>query len=281
MSFPTWILAVLLGVGTAFLSSCSALPSPAERRTHADALAAARHWRALPLDVGDFTLQAYVPPDWKTDRHLTIYIEGDGMAWLDGKPSTDPTPRDPLALQLALAHESGNAAYLARPCQFPTAPARPCAQRYWADARFAPEVIAATTHAIDRLKALSGASELVLTGYSGGGAVAVLVAAQRSDVTRIITVAGNLDIDAWTRLHGLPPLRDSVNPMDLRDQIATIPQVHFVGAQDRIVPTAIAKAFAAGFPEGQAPLIHEMKEFDHRCCWVAHWHNLQQQVSGE
>jgi len=39
-------------------------------------------------------------------------------AWLAvPRPSQDPTPVDPLALRLALVQPTGNAAYLARPCQ--------------------------------------------------------------------------------------------------------------------------------------------------------------------
>ena len=99
----------------------------------------------------------------------------------------DPTPVNPLALQLALRDPSGAAVYLARPCQFVAAPdKRECARAYWTEQRFSPAVIAASLEAISQLKQRYGAQRLVLVGYSGGGAVASLVAAQRGDVAHRI-----------------------------------------------------------------------------------------------
>jgi hypothetical protein len=66
-------------------------------------------------------------------------------------------------------------------------------------------VISASNQAVDALKQRYGAQEIVLVGYSGGGAVAALVAARRTDVVRLVTVAGNLDHLAWTHLHSVPP----------------------------------------------------------------------------
>lgn len=90
------------------------------------------------------------------------------MAWISSDmPSTDPTPTDPLALKLALAHPEGQAVYLARPCQF-TGTDR-CARKYWTDTRFSVEVVRAMNLAIDQLKARFSAQEIELVGYSGGG----------------------------------------------------------------------------------------------------------------
>lgn len=48
-------------------------------------------------------LQIYRRDDGKPGP-LFVYIEGDGLAYLDARtPSTDPTPADPLALRLAAA----------------------------------------------------------------------------------------------------------------------------------------------------------------------------------
>ena len=86
--------------------------------------------------------------------------------------------------------------------------------RYWTTHRFAPEVIRASDLALDRLKTLFGAQRLVLVGYSGGAAVALLVAARRHDMGQIITVAGNLDHQAWTHYHHVQALSGSLNPVD-------------------------------------------------------------------
>ena len=52
---------------------------------------------------------------------LHVYLEGDGQAFVSqgGYASSDPTPRNPLALRLAIQDNSANAVvYLARPCQY-------------------------------------------------------------------------------------------------------------------------------------------------------------------
>jgi hypothetical protein len=49
---------------------------------------------------------------------LSVYIEGDGLAWMSRRRlSRDPTPVDPLALDLAALDPAANVVYLARPCQ--------------------------------------------------------------------------------------------------------------------------------------------------------------------
>ena len=50
---------------------------------------------------------------------LIIYIEGDGVSWIDRFTiSSNPTPNNPTAFKLALIDENDNVIYLARPCQF-------------------------------------------------------------------------------------------------------------------------------------------------------------------
>ncbi|MDC8757874.1 alpha/beta fold hydrolase [Janthinobacterium fluminis] len=253
------------------LAACAA-PAPDTRREHADSLAAAAGWQRLTLPADDFVLAAYGPAA-AAGPTLTVYIEGDGLAWLSrARASDDPTPRRPLALELALRHGQGPAAYLARPCQYVDAEARRgCDVAYWTGRRFAPQVVAASSQAIDALKRRYGATQLVLVGYSGGGAVAALVAARRSDVARLVTVAGNLDHAAWTALHGVPPLAGSLNAADDWAALQHIPQWHFIGASDGNVGAGIAAAYAARFPAARRPHLQVVPGFDHSCCWAEQW----------
>ena len=263
------IAALLL---TVLISGCAAIPGPAERRRHADGLAASRDWQASTLAVGGFQLLVYGPKTIEPFAVLTVYIEGDGFAWVTGtRPSADPTPRDPLALRLALAHPDGNAAYLARPCQFANAELTGCAERYWTNERFAPEVIAATDQAVDILKTRFGARRLNLVGYSGGGAIATLVAARRQDIDRLVTVSGNLDHVAWTTHHRVEPLMGSLNPAAFVDKLDGRHQWHFAGGKDRVVPPWLLEEFASRFAAGQRPYIYTERDFDHLCCWAENW----------
>jgi dienelactone hydrolase len=235
-------------------------------------------WQRSNLDTGVFVLTAFAPPGLRQTSTLTVYIEGDGLAWVNAStPSLDPTPLNPLALKLALRDPSGTAVYLARPCQFVSGEnKRGCQRKYWTSQRFAPEVIAASLNAVEQLKQRFGAQRLVLVGYSGGAAVASLVAAQRRDVERLVTVAGNLDHRTWTTAHRLSPLQGSLNPADAWAQLQSLPQTHFVGGRDRIIGASVVRAYAERFAPGAPLSIQVMPTFDHHCCWVEQWPDLLQ-----
>jgi pimeloyl-ACP methyl ester carboxylesterase len=207
---------------------------------------------------------------------LTVYIEGDGLAWLTPTTtSTDPTPVNPVALKLAVRHD-GPAAYLARPCQFGWQPqAQACSSIYWTSHRYGEEVLLWTGAGLDRLKRITGARALRLVGYSGGAAVALLLASRRADIDHVTTVAGLLDTVAWTRSMGLAPLAGSLNPADKWEVLARVPQVHWVGAKDRIVPPAVALQYVSRFPAAQRPVLRIRPGFDHHHGWEQHWQRLQ------
>lgn len=270
MSTRSIVFLICLGI-----SACASY-SPEARRQHADRLAMAQHWQRLLIPTQAFDLAAYVPAQPPPNQILTIYIEGDGLAWLNRHlPSSDPTPKNPLGLQLALRHPAGNSVYLARPCQHVTnTQSRNCARKYWTSHRFAPEVIAATNEAVTLLKARLQARALVLVGYSGGGAVAALVAARRDDVMHLITVAGNLDHPAWTRQRGISALGASLNPADAWRSLVGIPQTHFIGINDKVIDPAITHAYQQRFPADKKPEIRVIEGFDHHCCWVRDWGQL-------
>ena len=254
------------------LAACAGLPTPAERVGNADALAAGQDWHRLVLAAGAFDLTAFVPDRHGTGEILSVYIEGDGFAWASAsQPSLDPTPIHPVGLELALRDPRGNAAYLARPCQYLPAQSRNCDSDYWTDRRFAPEVVAASGVALDALKARAGARRLVLVGYSGGAAVAALLAARRGDVDALITVAGNLDHQAWTSFHQVRPLVGSLDPTAYVAQLQAVPQVHYAGERDTVVPPALLRGYAARFPAAQRPRVRVVAGQEHLCCWAEQW----------
>ncbi len=263
-------------IGLLLLSSCVAIPSPGLRRETARRLVTTAGWESVLLPTTIFTLAGFVPQQAPAGDTLTVYIEGDGLAWESSfRASFDPTPLRPVGLELALRHPQGAAAYLARPCQYVEGvDARNCASTWWTERRFAEEVVEAASQAVTQLKQRFQAREVVLVGYSGGGAIATLVAARRSDVTRLVTVAGNLDHQAWTKLHRLSPLTGSLNPADAWPLLADLPQLHFVGGQDSNVGRAVAASYQARFPDAKRPQLRVIEEFDHACCWVERWSEL-------
>lgn len=270
------LIRLLLFSLLATLVGCASVPSPQQRQESAEELARQHDWRPIKISAGQFTLVAYVPRNVPHTKLLTIYMEGDGLAWISrSQPSTDPTPIHPVGLQLALRQPRGVAVYLARPCQYVEGQdARNCSIAYWTDRRFAPEVIESNDKAVEQLKTMFDANVVELVGYSGGGAVAALVAARRKDVKRLVTVAGNLDHPAWTRLHHATPLNNSLNPADAWTTLMNVPQRHWVGGRDENVSLRVTESYLARFPEDHQPLMQVIDDFDHACCWVEHWPDL-------
>lgn len=259
--------------------ACSTLPTADERFQAADTLAVKAGWAYSALQVGHFRLAVWQPAHRSPDKRLTVYLEGDGMAWVTtSTPSADPTPVDPIALKLALAQPEGNVAYLGRPCQYVDAERSGCDSRYWKQARFAEDVVAASDQAIEMLKRSHQAQQITLVGFSGGATVAALVAARRTDVDRLVTVAGNLDPHAWTQSKGLAPLTGSLSPVDYLEKLSSIAQWHFAGALDSVIPPSLTQGFIDRFPSGQRPILWVNPEFQHNCCWANSWPMLWQRI---
>ena len=201
---------------------------------------------------------------------LTAYIEGDGRAWSLRAPPENPTPRTPVGLELALADPAAAVLYLGRPCQFMAFRAGVCSSNLWAAARFSVAVIDAMDAVVVDAERRSGARALVLVGFSGGAAVAALLALRHPETALLVTVAGVIDHAAWTRLHGLAPLAESLNPADRLPALARIPQVHLIGTADEIVPPALVAALVARYPQG-APVRVVTTDNHHDCCWPDGW----------
>lgn len=262
------LFCLLFAIGLSSLGGCAGNP-----QQHADALAQAAGLQREPVSAPPFLLTAYARVT-RADQPLTIYIEGDGQAWRNRyEPSGDPTPRRALGLSLAAADRSANVVYLARPCQFTAMADNPhCGVAYWTGKRFAPEVITAMDAAITHYASRTPGQRIHLVGYSGGGAIAVLVAARRQDIATLRTVAGNLDHDAVNRWHRVSPMPDSLNPINVAARVAHIPQIHFSGADDKIVPLVIAQKFVAR--AGTCASVHSVDGLSHEGDWAALWPQL-------
>ncbi|WDZ95788.1 alpha/beta hydrolase [Herbaspirillum sp. WKF16] len=252
----------------AILTGCAGDPS-----VHADTLAQPAGLQLERTKAGPFLLTAYVRIT-RTDLPLNLYIEGDGLAWRSRyEPSTDPTPRKALGLTLAAADNSANVVYLARPCQFtPMADNPACDPAYWTSKRFAPKIVAAMNDAVGHYLDRLPGQRVNLVGYSGGGAIAVLVAARRHDVSTLRTVAGNLDQVALNRWHKVSPMPDSLNAIDVANRVADIPQFHFSGSADTVVPTQFASAFVQR--AGACAHVKVLPGLSHEGNWAAVWPEL-------
>jgi len=244
-------------------------------RDRAYHLAQQAGFSGIVIAAGSFHLMAFVRLS-RPSSILRVYFEGDGHAWQTmQQPSDDPTPWSPISLGLAAADPAPSVAYLARPCQYvPRGTDAACTPAAWTSARYSTAVIASINEGLDRLKRRAGAMQLELVGFSGGGAVAVLAAAGRSDVRNLRTVAANLDTALWTSEHGVSPLTGSLNPVEQAPRLASLAQMHFVGGGDRIVDAAVVRSYAAAAGPSRCISVEVVPGMEHDGDWPAVWPGL-------
>ncbi len=260
-----------------FLSGCLTVPSAAERLTTADRIAQESGFHRSCVRTTPFLLTAYSRIQ-NPGQPLHIYIEGDGYAWVTrNRVSGDPTPRRPLALELAALDPAPNVVYLARPCQYTSSEMNSACEdeAYWTDKRFSEEVVGSMNQAIDKFVKEAQSPGVHLIGYSGGGAVAALIAARRQDVKSMRTVAGNLDPKGLEEYHEVSPPDDaSLDPMEVAGKLSSIPQYHFVGTEDPIVPAFIAEHFAGKSKKSVCVRVVPVPGADHVNGWAEAWPRL-------
>ncbi|MCX5656668.1 MAG: alpha/beta hydrolase [Candidatus Omnitrophica bacterium] len=256
------------------ITGCATLPVFMDRPSVANNIANKAGFIKEYIKADNFTLMTYQKLNKHSDS-IRIYIEGDGRAWENKhKISLDPTPSNPVALKLAAVDPADNVAYIARPGQYSLSGLPECNSKYWSGSRFAPEVVESFNKAVDILKEKSGAKDVELVGYSGGGAIAVLVAARRSDVIALRTVAGNLNTKALSEYHHVSQLDGSMNPMDVAQKVAHIPQRHFVGLKDKVIPSIIAESFVKMKGDKDYTCITVVEGVSHNDGWDRSWKEL-------
>ena len=257
-------------------SGCLTVPSAFERSGTAEEIAANAGFHRSRVRTTPFLLTAYSRIK-DPGQPLHIYIEGDGYAWVTrNRVSGDPTPRRPVALELAAEDSAPNVVYLARPCQYtPMEMNTACKEVYWTGMRFSEAVIRSMDQAIDHFVKGVKNSGVELIGYSGGGAVAMLIAARRKDVKSLRTVAGNLDPNRLNEYHHVSPMsEESLDPMSVVQKLRSIPQYHFTGSEDPVVPSSIAESFIAKSGHGNCIQTMSVEGADHVHGWTNAWSRL-------
>lgn len=258
------------------LGGCTAISTPIERQQTLQNLSAEHNLTIKLIQTTHFTLSSVVSGQCK-DKAMRVYIEGDGLSWVShSRLSDNPTPINPLAAKLMVIDPSGCKAYLARPCQYTRN--EKCSNAYWSSRRFSPEVIQSYQEALDQLKRTYGIHAFSLIGYSGGAAVTALTAAKRDDISRLITVAGNLDTALWVKLQGLEPLDGSLNPADETANLENIPQIHFIGVNDTVMPKEIFLSYRDHFLKPNKIESIECDTCTHNSGWEKVWESFYHEL---
>lgn len=216
-----------------------------------------------------FPLAMSLPAVKPGSKRLRIYLEGDGHAWATAtQPSLDPSPRTLLLARIAL-NDPQPSLYLARPCQFVSAPA--CKPAVWTDQRFSQAVVDSLDQALDRIRREYGNRDFELIGYSGGAALALLLAAHRDDIAVVQTLAGNLSPREWASALDLTPLQGSLEPLDHAERLRHVAQRHFLGLHDRSVPSTLYEHYRDALGATDCMEVVRLPGVTHADGWAETW----------
>ncbi len=271
LSIKAGILAILA------LGGCIATTIPYMRTETAQRIAAPAWMIKRDVSASPFILRAY---ERIHDRGgiANLYIEGDGPAYASPTEwNIDPTPTNPVALHLASKDRADNVIYLARPCQYTgTISGGDCPESAWREGRFSKEVIKSYRTALDEIARRYDIRGFHLVGYSGGGAIATLIASERSDILSLRTISGILDHKTQTDLLNNDPLSTSLNPTDVAASLIRLPQYHFIGGQDPYVPPAVLHSYLQSSPPSNCVQTMLVQEAGYDDGWVDKWPELME-----
>jgi hypothetical protein len=212
-----------------------------------------------------FTLQKISDPK----KPLRIYFEGDGKAYIARNiPSPNPTPVSNFLIDLIIEDEAPNLVYIARPCQYVTD--KKCQEKYWTNARFSEEILAAVDEVVKNFPTF----KLELVGYSGGAEVAKYVAAKNKNTLNLRTIAGNLDHKKFNEINHAKDLDEYFDSDKILPQLEKIPQIHFVGVNDQIVPSAVAESYLEKMLNKSCVKILEVRGATHYDGWKKTWKEM-------
>lgn len=147
----------------------------------------------------------------------------------------------------------------------------------WTHRRFSEEVVASLDQALDLLKVRYRNRDFELIGYSGGAALALLLASRRDDIAQLQTLAGNLSPTEWVRIHHLAPLHGSLEPLHYRQRLALIPQRHLFGSEDLVIPMAIGGYYRSQLGPAACVETIVMPGITHETGWSQAWLHWREQ----
>src|SRR6056300_896609 len=204
------------------------------------------------------------------EQEVIVYIEGDGLPWIDRfTPSSDPTPVDPLTFKLAKLDQSPNVIYLARPCQYVIS--NECRKEIWTKLQYSKAILGLYEHILEEISQKH--SEVHLIGYSGGSVIAMhLASIEGLNIKSVRTIAGNIDPNKFTNLLNLSSYQTSINLDQIDDKIKSIPQIHYYGDKDQVIPKEIHLNYQNKYINNSCIKTAEVKA-SHIQGWEVFWKN--------
>jgi pimeloyl-ACP methyl ester carboxylesterase len=230
-------------------------------------------FKGMIVDSGQFRHRIYVNKhiQQKTAQPVVhVYLDGDGTPWEKRRWITDdPTSRNYLILRM-MGQDPSPAILLGRPCYLGLSLSTACHSKYWTSHRYSQKVVSGMIKALNSWLQSRHYKKVVLMGYSGGGVLAMLMAPDIKSIDSVVTVAANLDVVAWSQMHGYSPLSGSLNPADFSLPVE-IKQFHLSGGRDDVVPESIVKKIAKKNSQAKFMLF---EQYTHQCCWDDNWSRI-------
>ncbi len=205
------------------------------------------------VETEHFTFAVWEKETVQKNDILRFYIEGDGT----------PNPKNPTALKLAEKDTHPNIIVLTRPCQYVQEDV--CKNpAIWGQERYHPEIMNEMEELTTFLIQKHQAKGIEFVAYDGGAPVAFNLAARLGGTKKIITVAGILDIDAYTQKNGLAPMPNAENAaVQKKFVIAQIPQIHYVGSNDTKTTRRMAERFVSRLQNPRSAVVKIVPDTGH------------------
>lgn len=258
------------------LTACSTF-YPNKRIELAEKIAYQSNLESFVIETPIFDLFGYYKVA-NSSSEASIYIEGDGLSWIDKwTVSNNPTPLNPLALKLASLDSSTKVIYLARPCQYLDLNyEKNCLPKYWTSHQFSKEILDLYQQALNQIKERFQVDTFHIVGFSGGAAIAIMLAGDREDIKTLRTIAGNLDHISLNTFKKVNPLSGSLDTMNYAMKTKKIPQIHYYGGKDKIIPSWITKNYLKTINHTSCVSILEVIEASHLEGWEKSWRKFNQ-----
>jgi hypothetical protein len=256
-----------------FFTGCSSYPTLKKRIEYLKTIPKKYHEKTVSKNNIKI-IEIYDKPN--NCKNINIYIEGDGLSYIYGSVSDNPTPINPVGLKLFLKDTNRCKIYLSRPYQFINN--KKANKRLWSELRYSNLTVNFYINVLNEIKRKYNDKSFTLIGYSGGGTIAALIASKRNDIKKLILIASNLDLKKWYEIHYLKPSKYDLNPADFSKRLEKIKQIIIIGQNDKNVNYKVIKSYLSHFKNKKNIKVLIIQNMKHNDKWDEFWKKEEKKI---